>query len=310
MLTELQKRTAQAIVNIFETGQVRGDYAKVTLIPGDPGHLTYGRSQTTLASGNLHLLIKDYCETPGAALASRLRRVLPKLAARDTGLDRDMALRDLLAQAGHDPVMWAVQDGFFDRVYWSPSVLVAEACGIGSALGTAVVYDSHVHGAWRLVRARTEERHGSVTDAGERAWVERYVAERREWLITHPKPVLHATVYRMDAFATLIQAGAWELALPLRLRGVAIDEETLVAPAPVIVSASEDREQTLFLKKPPLKGADVELVQRALVAAGFPVKVDGVFGKSTEAAVRRFQAQQGLKADGIVGPATRGALGC
>ena len=36
MLTELQKRTAQAIVNLFETGQVRGDYGKVTLIPGDP----------------------------------------------------------------------------------------------------------------------------------------------------------------------------------------------------------------------------------------------------------------------------------
>ncbi len=70
MLTDLQKRTAQAIVNIFETGRVRGDYAKVTLIPGDPGHLTYGRSQTTLASGNLHLLI-NACAHRGACPRSR-----------------------------------------------------------------------------------------------------------------------------------------------------------------------------------------------------------------------------------------------
>ena len=72
MLTEVQKRTAQCIVNIFETGSARGDYAAVTLLPGDAGHLTYGRSQTTLGSGNLHTLIADYVNAPGARFASEL----------------------------------------------------------------------------------------------------------------------------------------------------------------------------------------------------------------------------------------------
>src|SRR5215831_16707865 len=65
-ITELQKKTAQTIVNIFETGHVRGDYGMVTLLASDYGHLTYGRSQTTLASGNLFLLIRAYCQAQDA----------------------------------------------------------------------------------------------------------------------------------------------------------------------------------------------------------------------------------------------------
>src|ERR1700729_2149829 len=50
-LTALQKAAAQAIVNIFETGSIHGNYADVTLMRGDTGQLTYGRSQTTLGAG-------------------------------------------------------------------------------------------------------------------------------------------------------------------------------------------------------------------------------------------------------------------
>jgi chitosanase len=309
VLTDLQKRTAEAIVNVFETGRARGDYAKVTLIPGDPGHLTYGRAQTTLASGNLHLLVKAYCETAGAALAASLRRHLPKLAARDESLDRDLGLRRLLEDAGGDAVMREVQDAFFDRVYWHPSASAADALGIVSALGANVVYDSHIHGSWLRIRDRTDERHGPVSRIGERAWIEHYVAERREWLATHSITVLHLTVYRMDTFASLIRGASWDLPLPLRIRGVTIDEDTLLDPVPTRVSAQDPRERTLLVRRPPLKGPDVEALQQALVAAGFRTTVDGRYGKRTAEAVRAFQRSKGLVADGISGPATRAALG-
>ena len=129
MVAELQKRTAQAIVNIFETGSPQGDYGKVTLLRGDPGHLTYGRSQTTLGSGNLHLLIKAYCEAPDAAFAAELDAYLDGLADRDASLDTNMTFRSLLREAGDDPVMHDVQDQFFDRVYWTPSEQAANTIG-------------------------------------------------------------------------------------------------------------------------------------------------------------------------------------
>lgn len=53
------------------------------------------------------------------------------------------------------------------------------------------------------------------------------------------------------------------------------------------------------------RGTDVEEVQRILNQdPRYPTKVDGIFGTDTATSVRAFQADNGLKADGIVGPAT------
>ncbi len=52
------------------------------------------------------------------------------------------------------------------------------------------------------------------------------------------------------------------------------------------------------------EGRQVELLQKALGG----VKVDGVFGPETEAAVQKFQSSKGLTVDGIVGSLTSAAL--
>ena len=50
-------------------------------------------------------------------------------------------------------------------------------------------------------------------------------------------------------------------------------------------------------------------IQQALKDKGFdPGRIDGVWGRKTIAAVKLFQSEQGLTADGVVGPRTKAAL--
>jgi GH24 family phage-related lysozyme (muramidase) len=61
--------------------------------------------------------------------------------------------------------------------------------------------------------------------------------------------------------------------------------------------------------QPLVQGDEVRQVQQALVKAGFNIQVDGFFGNDTDKAVKQFQQQKGLTADGIVGAETRRVLG-
>ena len=159
-----QANTIKAIVNLFETSQVLGDYGQVTLLAGDSGHVTFGRSQTTLGSGNLHRLLQRYCDNAGARFAQSLTAVLPLTEVRDTTLDRELKLHNVLRASADDQVMRDVQDEFFDETYFRPAMKTAEREGITQPLGKAVVYDSFVHGSWNRIRARVE---GSPASRGE-----------------------------------------------------------------------------------------------------------------------------------------------
>jgi peptidoglycan hydrolase-like protein with peptidoglycan-binding domain len=73
------------------------------------------------------------------------------------------------------------------------------------------------------------------------------------------------------------------------------------AAAPEPTASTEEHTITLTEGS---EGRQVELLQRALGN----IKVDGIFGPETEAAVRSFQSRAGLPVDGIVGQATISAL--
>ena len=65
----------------------------------------------------------------------------------------------------------------------------------------------------------------------------------------------------------------------------------------------------LKLKKPQMSGPGVKAIQQQLKAQGYLTgAADGIFGPATEEAVKAFQRDHGLGADGVVGPQTRQAL--
>ena len=298
MLTATQKQTAEAIVNAFETSQVRGNYGSVTVIPGDTGHLTFGRSQTTLGSGNLHNLLSEYASNPGARFAGTLAPYLDRLKDRDETLDTERHLHNVLRATADDPVMRDAQDVFFDTRYWQPAVRAANRHGIQSPLGVAVVYDSTVHGSWPLIRDRTNAAVGTVAAAGERRWIGQYLAERRAWLAGHARQDLRATVYRLDAFQRLIELDAWSLTLPLVVRDVEISLASLAVSPPGCYDGPEPGTRALAVQSPLQRGLDVRLVQVGLSSRGADIKADGIFGQGAARCVRDFQAAHGLPVTG------------
>ena len=87
-----------------------------------------------------------------------------------------------------------------------------------------------------------------------------------------------------------------------RMTGLPTDSPDLAAAPPV---AAEDEPATLEVTA---RGGAVRRLQRLLAEAGYPLTEDGLFGRATLAAVRAFQADNGLEADGIVGSLTWAAL--
>lgn len=299
MLTPTQKQTAQAMVNLFETGAILGDYGSVTVIAGDTGHLTFGRSQTTLASGNLLDLLQRYCSNDGARFGSRLVPWLPRFAAGDFTLDGELRLHNLLRATADDPVMRETQDIFFDEVYWQTAARIAANLGINSALGVAVVYDSTVHGSWKAMRDRTTAQSGEPEQLGERKWITAYVNTRRAWLTAHPRSDLRKTAYRMEAFLRLIEQGYWGLELPLVIRGAEISPSTLHATPPGCYDGPHPGTRNIALQSPLVRGLDVRLVQLGLSEQGVAIKADGIFGQTSANLLKQYQASSGLPATGV-----------
>jgi chitosanase len=300
MITDTQKATIAAIVNVFESGRPQGDYSAIAVMKGDAGHLSYGRSQVSLGSGKLYELLKQYCQADKAQFADRLTPLLARFQRRDTTLDQDKDVKDLLKQAGTDPVMRITQDQFFNTNYLGPATSSAEATGITTALGNAVVYDSFVQGGW----GRLSPRLGKISVAqAEQNWVSSYIELRRNWLLSLHPP-LPSTVYRMDSFQSLINGKNWDLELPIQVHSVSITLEVLmISGAPQAATP-----RTLALLSPYMRGEDVKDVQAKLNDNGLTNPGDGVYGPFTDALAKRWKTTKGITETGV-GPATRKSLG-
>ncbi len=85
------------------------------------------------------------------------------------------------------------------------------------------------------------------------------------------------------------------------------------APRPTVVRSSRSSVRkgrpTAYRLNLTRKGpSGVKEVQGLLRRHDLPIRVDGIYGRDTAAAVRWFQRSKGLRVDGVVGPATYAAL--
>lgn len=111
----------------------------------------------------------------------------------------------------------------------------------------------------------------------------------------------------MDKFRSRVQALLDGVeAPPLQVEGIPVESPAVAEKANTGVKTVNVELYTLSSGN---RGNQIRTVQRILNALGYDCgNVDGIFGAKTRAAVRSFQKDKGLSADGIVGSKTWNAL--
>src|SRR4051812_34055987 len=107
---ERAKLIALAIVHIFETGRVFGDYSAVAVLDDGAG-VSYGINQFTHKSGSLFEVVSTYLDNGGTVGASDFELRMPTLrqtsSAAIVALSNDHKFKILLKDAGQTPEMHA-----------------------------------------------------------------------------------------------------------------------------------------------------------------------------------------------------------
>lgn len=88
------------------------------------------------------------------------------------------------------------------------------------------------------------------------------------------------------------------------LKGKPSQPSKPVEPSQPSTETTENLEDNMPTLKRGAKGRNVRILQGLLVAWGFKVSIDGIFGTQTEKQARAFQAKYAKPIDGVVGSVT------
>lgn len=223
------KRVIDICVSIHETGKLPSvsAYSTVTVLR-DGGGISYGKHQSTDHSGSLDAIVHRYCDK-GGTLAGKLVPYFDELGRDDsTKVDPGNLpqwvkdFKELLKEAGKDPVMQVSQDEVFDEGYWKPAVLKCEAMGLVSGLSYLAVYDTCIQsGPGRVDILRNKFAAVPPARGGdELVWVKAFLKARRDWLLSSSNVLVRNSVYRVDAMLGLV--GNVGLVVPFTYRGLKV----------------------------------------------------------------------------------------
>ena len=217
---------AAAIVNVFETGKPRGNYAALAVL-NDGAGVSYGIKQFTHRSGSLLQVVEKYLLTDATAgretLLARLAILRRSTKPAIDTLAGDERFKQALKDAAATNEMRLAQEAVAFGRYMNGALGECQALGLTLPLSLAVVYDSVVHGSWPRLSGHL----GPVRD--EKVWISSYVKHRHEWLKSIPR--LKVTTYRTGFFLKEIARGNWQLELPVNVHGYALKNSDLQLPA-------------------------------------------------------------------------------
>ena len=106
----------------------------------------------------------------------------------------------------------------------------------------------------------------------------------------------------------IAEDGKWGLKTMMAMKACEVEGFPKVPGRAIAVAPPERKPESAPLREG-AEGAEVVRLQKALCGAGCAVAPDGKFGQQTLAAVKQFQLNHGLTADGVVGRQTWQALG-
>jgi chitosanase len=227
--SERAKRTALAIVKIFETAKPFGRYDALVV---DHAGISFGVSQFTHASGSLYAVLNRAMRL-GALFPLVVEEALSDFAAKRNVVarGRQATLKAALVRLGSDPRVQQAQREIAYEMYLTPALKACEGDNFICPLSLAVIYDSITHGSFAKIRDRVRVQrpgNGSMKEIEyEQEWITEYVKRRDHWLENHRIPLLRKTDYRTDFFLAQIARDNWDLDLPLNVHGIRLTEEIL-----------------------------------------------------------------------------------
>jgi chitosanase len=212
----IPKEKIKAIVSAFENGANTRGYSTVTVNKDGPGKIqmiSFGIFQIT-EYGLLARLIFDYCQAQGQ-FSKQLHPYIPLIGKQSLVLDE--TFKNLLKEAGSDPVMQSVQDSFFDNNYWNPAQLWYDNHDFSLNLSMLVIFDSWINSGsiiWdirNMFMTLTPDSGGIETD-----WIKNYVSARKLWM-ENKGGLVADDKNRMDTIQAIINNNDWDLIQPVKV---------------------------------------------------------------------------------------------
>ncbi|MEU7813426.1 chitosanase [Pseudonocardia sp. NPDC049154] len=215
------------MVSVFENGTPEVQYAYVEDLDDGRGY-TAGRAGFCTSCGDLLTVVKGYtARVPDNPLAGYVPALTDLAAAYDDSTRKLDGFADAWRTAADDPVFRQVQDQVTEALYVAPARTLADANGIRSALGLAILVDTAVeHGTQNgpdglpaLVQQTDTDVGGSPADGiDEIEWLRDFLDIRRATLenpsSSDTSEVWSESVGRVDALDALLDAGNLDLATP------------------------------------------------------------------------------------------------